>query len=211
MGIMRDGNQVGIRIITDGMNTWHLTTADMVNTQQLRVGGVFCPCLLTVYLLYNLFCQRNCRSTGMVELMHMMRLLHLHIILWELVHDLCQITVYCRENSHTDTEVRSPEQGLTSFRTHLTDILSMFLHPSCRTTHHLHVVLEGTLVVSVGCLRGSKLNGDICRSKSGRIKVLLIVYVNNTHNFMTTVKGNLFYHLTHLAITYQCYFHPFIL
>ena len=97
-----------------------------------------------------------------------MRLLHLHVILRELVHDLCQITVHGREDGHTDREVRSPEERLT-IGTGLTNLVAMFLHPASRK----------------------------CRT----VKILLIVNIDDTHNLMTTVAGNLLYHLTHFSVT----------
>ena len=105
MGIVGNGDDIGIRVIADGMNARHLTTADMIHTQQFGVCGILCPGFLTVDILHYLLGQRDSRTTGMVELMHMVRLLHLHIVLWELIHDFSQVTVDGREDSHADREV----------------------------------------------------------------------------------------------------------
>ena len=102
MSIVSNRNQVSIRIIADGMDARHLTTADMIHTQILLVCGILLPSLLAVDILHNLLCQRDGCATGVVEFMHMVRFLHLHIVLRELVHDLCQITVHGREDGHTD-------------------------------------------------------------------------------------------------------------
>ena len=105
MGVMSYRDDISIRVITDGMNARHLTTTDMIHTQQFRVCRILCPGFLAVDILHNLLGQRDSRTTGMVELMHMMRLLHLYIVLWELIHDFSQVTVDGREDSHADREV----------------------------------------------------------------------------------------------------------
>ena len=182
------------------MDARYLTTADMIHTQILLVSGILLPSLLAVDILHNLLSQRDSRTTGMVEFMHMMRLLHLHVILRELVHDLCQITVHGREDGHTDREVRSPEERLT-IGTGLTNLVAMFLHPASRATHHLDAFRPGLQVVTISRLRRSELNCHISRRKCRTVKILLIVNIDDTHNLMTTVAGNLLYHLTHFSVT----------
>ena len=59
MGIVRDSDQISIRVIADGMDARHLTTADIIHTQQFRVCRLLCPSLLAVQTLYDLFCQRD--------------------------------------------------------------------------------------------------------------------------------------------------------
>ena len=132
--------------------------------------------------------------------MHMMCLFHLHVILWELVHDFGQILVDSTEDSHANGEVGSPEQRLSFLRTHSANIVAMFFHPSCTTTNHLHVVLKGTKIIAISSLGCCKLYRYISTLEGFAIEVLLIVDVDNTHNLMTTAEGYLFYHLTHLAV-----------
>ena len=131
--------------------------------------------------------------------MHMVRLFHLHVVLWELVHDLSQIAVHSREDGHTDGEVRGPEEclALTAGLAHLVAVLR---HPTRRAAHYLHTFCPGFQIVAVGRLRGGKLNGHIGRCKLRALKVLLIINVYDTHDFMTTVDGNLLNHLTHLSV-----------
>ena len=130
MGVMGNGNQIGIRVIADGVNTGHLTTTDVIHTQQFGIGGFLCPSFLSVQIGYNLLCQRDSRTTGMVQFMHMVGFLQFYIILGELVHDLGQIAVYSREDSHTNREVAGPEQGLSTLLTSLTHFLTVLFHPT---------------------------------------------------------------------------------
>ena len=83
----------------------------------------------------------------------------------------------------------------------------MLLHPTSRTTDHLHTLGPGFQVVAIGCLRSCKLNGHIGRCELWRVEVLLVVDVDDTHNLMAAVTGNLLNHLAHLSVAYQCYFH----
>ena len=69
----------------------------------------------------------------MVELMHVVCLFHLYVILGELVHNLCQIFVDCREDGYTDTEVRSPKERLSILSTSLAHLVAMLCHPTGRT------------------------------------------------------------------------------
>ena len=55
-------------------------------------------------------------------------------------------------------------------------------------------------VVTISHLWGRELNGHISRCKCRTVKVLLVVNINDTHNLMTTVTGNLLNHLAHLAV-----------
>ena len=105
VGIVSDGNQIGIRIITDGMDARHLTSADMIHTEILLVCRILFPSLLTINAFHNFIGQCDGCARGMVELVHMVCLLHLHIILRELIHDFRQITVHSREDGHADAEV----------------------------------------------------------------------------------------------------------
>ena len=131
--------------------------------------------------------------------MHMMGLFHFYVILRELVHDLCQITVHRREDGHTNGEVRSPEECL-AVSTSLAHLITMLLHPPSRAGDDLDTFSPSLQVIAISCLRSSKLDGYVSRSKSRRIKVLLIINIDNTHDFMTTVKGDLLNHFTHLSV-----------
>ena len=62
------------------------------------------------------------------------------------------------------------------------------------------MVLECAQVIAVCCLRGRKLYRHISTLEGLAVEVFLIVNVDNTHNFMSTAEGYLFYHLAHLAV-----------
>ena len=93
VGIVADGDDVGIAVVADGMDAGHLAATDMVHAQQFGVGGILGPGLLAVQTLHNLLGQRDGRATGMIQFMNVVGLLHLHIVLGELVHDFGQIAV----------------------------------------------------------------------------------------------------------------------
>ena len=136
----------------------------------------------------------------MVELMYVMGFFHLDVVLRELVHNLRQILADSTEDGYTNGEVRCPEQRLPFFRTHALHVVTMFLHPSCTTAYHLHVVLKGTKIIAICSLRSRKLYRYISTLEGLAVEVILIVDVDNTHNFMTTAQGYLLYHLTHFAV-----------
>ena len=135
----------------------------------------------------------------MVELMHVVRLLHLHIVLRELVHNLCQVTVDSREDGHTYREIRGPEECLT-LQASLANLITMLIHPPRRATDHLHALGPSLQIVTIGSLRSREFNSHISRCKLRAVEVLLVVDINDTHNFMTTAEGDLLDHLTHLSV-----------
>ena len=47
MGIVGNGNQIGIRVIADGVDAWHFTTTDMIHSKVLLVRCILLPRLLT--------------------------------------------------------------------------------------------------------------------------------------------------------------------
>ena len=59
-------------------------------------------------------------------------------------------------------------------------------------------------------MRIGKLNGYISALEGFRFKILLIVYINNTYNLMSTGYGYFFNLLTHLSVSNQCYFHLYL-
>ena len=63
---------------------------------------------------------------------------------------------------------------------------------------------KGTLVVAESSRRIGKFYGDIGRGERRRIKVLYVVNINDTYDFVATVTGNLLDHVPHLAVTDQC-------
>ena len=79
----------------------------------------------------------------------MVYLFHLHVVLWELVHYLCQIAVHGREDGNADGEIRCPEEGLPFLAAQTLHVVAVLAHPACRAAHHLHVVAEGTQIVAV--------------------------------------------------------------
>ena len=97
----------------------------------------------------------------MVQLVDMVGLFHLYIVLGELVHNLSQIFVDCREDGYTYREVRGPEQGLAFCCAGFLHVIAMFLHPACRTTHHLDTGLPGFQIIAISGLRCCKLYCNI--------------------------------------------------
>ena len=130
MCIVGDGNNILGRVVCDGMNTGNFLLTDIVDTQHLGLRLVQAPALLAIQILYNLLSQRDGGAGRSIQFVYMMGLHHIHIILFELVHYLCQIFVYGTEDGHTYTEVAGPEERLTFCGTSLTYFGLVVLHPT---------------------------------------------------------------------------------
>ena len=61
--------------------------------------------------------------------------------------------------------------------------------------------------IAVGRLGGGELDGHIGPSESFAVEVVGVVDVNNAHYLVATLASYLLYHVAHLAIAYDCYFH----
>src|SRR3712207_3350184 len=59
-----------------------------------------------------------------------------------------------------------------------------------------------TLFRSIG-----ELNGHISRREGGRVKVMSVIHVNTTYDFMSSPQSDFLYHTPHFTIAYQCYLH----
>src|SRR5574344_1830078 len=211
--IVRNRDFISIAVIGDTVYTGHFSLTDTIYTQ-LVVSHVLAsfhgtvsimhladvPSILVIQVVHDFFCQRNRSATGMIQFMNMMHLLHRHLVLREAVHNFGQVTVYRREDSHTDGEVTSPEERLSALAAHLAHLVALVFHPSGTTRHHLHIFGKSFQIISVRCLRGSKFDGHISTGKGSTVKVFLIIDVDDTHNIVNTVAGNLLYHLTHLSV-----------
>ena len=178
VGIVSDGDAVGIAVIFYGVNARNLIATDGVDaklvsrcrcrTFRCSVGTeqcALCPRLLAVDISHYLLGKRYGSAARSVELVDVMHLFHLHIILWELVHYLCQISVHGREYCHANREIGCPKEGLAFLTAQTLYICTVVVHPTGRTAHHLNVVAEGTQIVALGNMRCRKLYGDIGRSK----------------------------------------------
>ena len=86
-------------------------------------------------------------------------------------------------------------------------VVAVVLQPAGAAGHHLDAGFEGAQVVAVGGLRVGKLYGDVGTSEGFRVEILLVVQVDDAHDFMSTAAGDAFYLLAHFAVAYQCYFH----
>ena len=62
VGIMGDGDDVGIRVVTNGVDASNLASADVVNAQQTGVGGVLCPSLFAVDVFKDALSQCDSSS-----------------------------------------------------------------------------------------------------------------------------------------------------
>ena len=221
---MADSDGISIRVVGYLVNAWHLIATNSIDNKVCRrslrsclillrrvrpVDSTFHPVGLSIEILNNLFRKSDGSTTWSIKLMDMVGFLHLHIILLEAIHNLCQISVYGREDGYTNREVGSPEESLTLFGTHTTNIVAMLFHPSCRTRNHLHIMCKSAKIVAISSLWSCKLYGNISRSKFWRIEILLVVYIYNAYYLVSTVFGNLLNHLAHLAVAYQCNFHVF--
>ena len=87
----------------------------------------------------------------------------------------------------------------------------MILEPCSSTAYYLNACFPSLEVVVVCNCRVSELDGNISRSEGWAFEILKVVYINDAYYLMSTAEGNLFNHLTHLAVSYQCYFHNLIL
>lgn len=149
----------------------------------------------------------NRRAARVVELVYVVHLLHLHVILSEAVHHLGEIAVYGGEDGDTYREVGRPKQRMPLFATHPAHIVTVVFHPSGRAAHHFHAFIKRFEKVAIRSLRSGELYRHVGRGKFGTVEVMNIVHFDYTYDFMTAAKGNLLYHLAHLAVSYQCYFH----
>ena len=139
--------------------------------------------------------------------MNVMSFNHINIILLETIHNLGKILVNSFKDSHTNRIVTCPEKSVLTILAQSLNISLMVFHPTSRTTNHLHVVFECLQIIIISSHRISKLNGYICTLKLWCIEIVRIIDINFTHNLMTTLKGNLLYHMPHLSVAYQCYSH----
>ena len=76
---------------------------------------------------------------------------------------------------------------------------SVVLQPAGAAGHHLDAGFEGAQVVAVGGLRVGKLYGDVGAPEGFRVEILLVVQVDDAHDFMSTAAGDAFYLLAHFA------------
>ena len=141
--------------------------------------------------------------------MDMVSLGHLHVVLWELVHDFGQILIDGREDRYANGEVAGPEECLLAVLAECLHIGFMVFHPAGGTAHHLDIVGKGAQVVAVSCRRVCELNGDVGRRKGGAVEVVLVADINLANNLMATLQGDLLDHMSHLAVADQSYFHVF--
>ena len=86
----------------------------------------------------------------------------------------------------------------------------MIFHPSGRTRNHLHIVGESLEIVAISGSRVGKLDSHIRRAELRAVDIFRVIYVNLTYDFMATLQGDLFDHVSHLAVAYQSYFHCYL-
>ena len=106
VGVVGDSDAVGLRVVGDGVDAGHLIVADAVDEQFVGLvilatvdmavvpyGSTGLPRLLAVEVVDDALSQGDSSARRCVELMDMVCLGHLHVVLWELVHDFSQILV----------------------------------------------------------------------------------------------------------------------
>lgn len=214
MCIVSDGDAVGIAVPCNAVDARYLAATDAVDGQFLGCGLVLygdsavgsgerakCPIVLAFHLFEQPFGQGDSRAAGMVEFMDVVHFLHASVVLWELVHDACQIAVYSIEDGYADGEIRSPEEGLAFSRAEVLHLLLVCVEPSCGTGNNFDIGSEAAADVVVGNSGRGKFNGDISAAESLALKVLLVIYIDATHNLVTASECYLLYHTAHLAVS----------
>ena len=218
--IVGDGDAVGFRLIADGVDARHLAFADGADGQFLgaavgcstdgTVGSgerAFHPGGLAVQVLQDAFGEGDGCAARCVELVDVVCLGHAHLVVGEVVHDACQVLVHGREDGHAQAEVRRPEERPSLFTAEAAHLVGVCIHPARAARHDLHSGSECLHAVSVGSLRCGELDGYVGRAESFRLEVLRVVHVDDGHNLVSEVPGNLLNGLAHLSVSYQCYFH----
>ena len=117
--------------------------------EAVKVPCAHHPFLLAVQVFQNPFSQRNGRTTRGIQLVHVVGFYHRHIVVRELVHNLCQVLVHRRKDSHTQAEVRRPEQRLTFLLTQTAHLFAMLSHPSGAARYHFYPILERLQTIAV--------------------------------------------------------------
>ena len=69
-------------------------------------------------------------------------------------------------------------------------IVAVVLHPTRRATYHLHACFPGTQIVGVGSCWRRELYSYVGRSKGCRLKVVLVIYIYDTHNIVATLLAD---------------------
>lgn len=201
VGIMGDGDEILWGIVGDGVDAGNLVATNVIYAEYLGRRLVETPTLFTVEILYNLLGQSNSSTGGRIQLVDVMGLYQINIVLAETIHDLCQIGVDGSEDGNAHTEVAGPEQGLALLGTCLANLLTVILHPAGTAADYLYASLPGLLVVGKSRPGGGKLDGNIGSGKLGRLKVLLIVNIDDANYLMTTTQSDFFDHAAHLSVT----------
>ena len=159
------------------------------------------PMIFTVDIFQNFFGKRDGRTAWCIQFMNMVCLAHRHVVGRKLVHNLCQILIHGREDGHAQAEIGCPEQRFTSLGTKFLDFLTVFVHPSGTAGNQLHSGFEGFYIIGVGYHRICEFYGNVCALESVRVKILLVVYVDDADNLVSATEGNLFDFLTHFTVT----------
>ena len=222
VSVVGDGDAVGLRVVSDGMDAGHLIVADAVDKQLIGLvvlgsvdmsvvpyGGAGLPRCLAVEVVDDILRQGDGGARRCVELMDMMGFGHLHVVLWELVHDFGQILIDGREDRHANGEVTGPKERLLAVLAERLHISLVVFHPAGRAAHHLDIVGKSAQIVAVGSRGVCELYGDIGRRKGGAVEVVLVVDINLTNNLVATLQGDLLDHVSHLAVANQSYLHVF--
>ena len=105
MCIVGDSDDISRRVVADAMDSWNLTTTNVINAKHVWGSLVKSPLVLTVKTLNNLLCESDSCTTWSIEFMNVVCLDHVYVILWELVHNLCKILVHGREDGNANAEV----------------------------------------------------------------------------------------------------------
>ena len=220
MGVVRDGDAVGLRGVGHGVNARHLVTPHRIDAQCVgcmlgrardrAVGFVHFalhPRCFSVQALHDLFRQRDGGARRRVEFVHMVCFHHRDVVIGISVHDFGQIFVHGRKDSHAEREVRSPEERVPLGGAGFSHVGFVLREPTCRSAHHLDALRPSLPIVFVGCGGSRKFDGYVCRAESVGVKVGAVVDINDRNDFVSTRFGDGFDHFAHFSVSDECYFH----
>ncbi|MNS60038.1 hypothetical protein D3C72_930150 [compost metagenome] len=104
---MFDLDIVNLGVVGHHMGTRHLWLTIGFDRQFSWITFCFfSPCIFTGQLLYDLFCNGNGCTAWCIQLLQVVGFFYQYIIGILLVHQLCQVFIYCKENVYPQAKVR---------------------------------------------------------------------------------------------------------
>ena len=206
LGLVGYGDAVNVGIPAYDMCAGHLAYAFVADSQLVGIAGLLVPALYAAVAVHDALGQRDGGAARVVELMHMMYLLHLRSVGVKRLHQRGQIAVKGEEYVDAEAEIGGPEKCGVLLAAYLLDFAEPG-RPARGAAHHLDTPCKSAQIVVKSRMRRGELNGHIGRAESLGVEVAGIVNINNTTDLMSAGAGYLFDCMAHLAIPYKCYFH----